>query len=495
MPDYDRTLIAPDRAAVERALGEAVAAANGRARTQTLAGAPPEGALRAAEAAGPAEGWWQWNGGTGRGRAWVSLSLAAVAWWSDRAGRRHVRVLGRRGKFSRPQLNHLLDPDREGWPALALVYPHAGFLAERGGRRSFVAVCGCGAFGPPEGLAWMCDCCGPCHDRREEGGQPVRLWPAGASTTLPGAPIPLPWAHFLAFSPDGRTLAASTGRGTVRLSDARIGETRLTLTQGVERIDQVTEAITCVAFAPDGRGLVTGSRHGHVTRWDTETGHPEALLHRRGWVHAVAVSPDGALLAVADAVSGISGWDLPALAPRPLAPPALRPPLIKRLAFSPDGRVLAAGHWDGAVRLWDVAGRAAAATLAGPRSEIHGLSYSADGRTLAVGYRRAITMRGWGPAHPVLLWDTAREVVRLAVAGAQPTCAAALTPDGRWLLTGGEDRRLRVWDAQTGEEALAVLWHRGMVCAVALSPDGRLAASCGQDGTVRLWPWEALRPG
>jgi hypothetical protein len=497
MPDYDRTLIAPNRAALVRALGEAVAAANGRARTQTLAGRRPEGALRAAEADGPAEGWWQWNGGTGRGRAWVPLSLAAVAWWSDRAGRRHVRVVGRRGKFSRPQLNHLLDPEREGWPALALVYPDAGFLAERGGRWSLVAVCACGAFGPPERLAWMGDCCGPCHDRREEGAAPVRAWPAGGSATLRGAAVPLVWPHFLAFSPDGRTLAASTGRGTVRLWDVQTGEARLTLTEASDRGGQVSQAITCLAFTPDGRGVLTGSRHGQVTRWDTATGQRQPLLGLRGWVHAVAVSPDGALLAAADAVTGISGWDLPTLAPRALVPQTRgdNPHGAERLAFSPDGATLAAGYWDGEVRLWDVASRAARPGLRGPHTEVHSLSFSADGRTLAVGLRREVTMRGWGPPHPVLLWDTARGVVRRAVGGSQPTCAAALTPDGCWLLTGDEVRRLRVWDTKTGEEALAVLWHRSPVCALALSPDGRTVASCGQDGTVRLWPREALRPG
>jgi hypothetical protein len=496
MPDYDRTLIAPGREELERALREAVAAANRRARTQTLAGEPPEGALRAAEAGGPAEGWWQWNGGAGRGRAWQPLSLVGIAWWTDRLGRRHVRVLGRRRKFSRPELNHLLDPEAEGWPALAGVYPDAGFLAERGGQRSLVAVCACGAFGPPPRLGWMGDCCGPCHDRREEGGEPARTCPAGRRATLRGGATPLISPHFLAFSPDAHTLAVSTGGGTVRLWDVRTGEARLTLTEVSERAGQVAEAITCLAFAPDGRHLWTGSRRGQVTRWDTGTGRRELLVQRRGWVHAVAVSPDGALLAVADAVTGISCWELPGCAPRPpLSQPRRgNPQGVERLAFSPDGAALAAGYWDGEVRLWDVTGGAERPGLRGPSTHVHSLSFSADGRTLAVGFRREVTMRGWGPPHPALLWDTARGSVRLAVAGDQPTLAAALTPDGRWLLTGDEGRRLRVWDARTGAEALAVLWHRAMVCAVALAPGGRTVATCGLDGTARLWPWEALRP-
>jgi hypothetical protein len=495
MARYDCTLIAPDKTRLERALAEAVAAANGRAQAQTLSGPPPEGALRAAEADGPAEGWWQWNGGEGRGRAWESLSLAAVAWWTDRAGRRHVRVVGGRRRFSRPQLNHLFDPQREGWPALALVYPDVGFLAERGGRRSLVAVCACGAFGPPERLGWMGDCCGPCHDRREEGATPAPVWPAGRGATLPGARPEGGWSPFLAFSPDGQRLAASTGGGAVRLWDVRTGKARLTLSGPADGGGQVAEALTCFAFTPDGRGLLSASLHGQVARRDTETGQGQALLRVGGWVHALAVSPGGALLAVSDPASGITGWDLPGCAPRPLAPPAIRPPLVRRLAFSPDGRALAAGYFDGSVRLWDVAGRAAPASLRGPHSEIHSLSYSADGRTLAVGYRPEFTMRGWGQPHPVLLWDTAREIIRLAVAGAQPTNSAALTPDGRWLLTGDDGHRLRVWDTRTGEEALAALWHRSAIGPLAVSPDGQTVASCDQEGTVRLWPWEALRPG
>ena len=63
----------------------------------------------------------------------------------------------------------------------------------------------------------------------------------------------------------------------------------------------------------------------------------------------------------------------------------------------------------------------------------------------------------------------------------------AMAPDGSWLVTGGQDGRVRVWDVATGQERAALQGHTAWVSAVAVAPDGSWLASCGLDETVRIW--------
>src|SRR6266545_3453171 len=65
--------------------------------------------------------------------------------------------------------------------------------------------------------------------------------------------------------------------------------------------------------------------------------------------------------------------------------------------------------------------------------------------------------------------------------------ALLFTPDGKTLISGSEDKTIRLWDTATGKQRATLKGHTRSVNSVAFSPDGKTLASCGVDGTIRLW--------
>ena len=150
---------------------------------------------------------------------------------------------------------------------------------------------------------------------------------------------------------------------------------------------------------------------------------------------------------------------------------------VQSLAVDPRGLTLASAS-DGSVRLWDTATGSLRAALDGHGGPVRAVAISPDGTYLASA----------GDDGSVRLWDTATGSLRAALDGhGGPVRAVAISPDGTYLASAGDDGSVRLWDTATGSLRAALDGHGGPVRAVAISPDGTYLASAGDDGSVRLW--------
>ena len=224
----------------------------------------------------------------------------------------------------------------------------------------------------------------------------VRLWDVGTRTELTTLKGHAGEVRCAAFSPVGGTFASGSDDRTIRLWDAETRKLLATLKGHESRV-------RCIAFSPDGRSLAAGGV-GFVRIWDVEKRRGASLPGRRIWATALAFSPDGKLLASA-AFGSVRLWD--AKTRRYITTFTSRSGAfdwrrrgrdtwgMAAVAFSPDGRLLAAPGNDNAIRVWDVGARKELARLRGHRRTVSSLAFSPDGSQLASGSTDG-TVRIWG---------------------------------------------------------------------------------------------------
>jgi WD40 repeat protein/Flp pilus assembly protein TadD len=291
----------------------------------------------------------------------------------------------------------------------------------------------------------------------------------------------------VAFSPDGWRLASISRSGTVKLWDANTTHESYSL-QGH------TGPLTCVAFSPDGKVLASGSQDQSVKVWDASTGCiVQSLGPQPAWVTALAFSPDSTRLAVGGDKHFVKVWDLAkgrevaTLTGRKVEArlPGTIPDRINGVAFSPDGKRLAAASGDSAVHVWELSNFNEILTLEGHYAGAYGPAFSPDGKYLAA----AGCENEFQVIHFVVrLWDlsTGKQVLATKRHADSIECVA-FSPDGRFIASGSDDRTIKLWDAETGREVQTLRGHSAYVRGLAFAKGGERLASAAGDGTVKLW--------
>jgi WD40 repeat protein/DNA-binding SARP family transcriptional activator len=326
------------------------------------------------------------------------------------------------------------------------------------------------------------------------------------------------------FNRDGNVLATTSDDGSVDVWDVPTAGLRETFTgHSGAAVDPV--------FSPDGRTLYTASHDGSVIAWDVggerRLGRPfrfDPVAHGGQGPHpptqhaagAVSVSPDSSLFATSPGPNRVTLWRAQNL----VAIAELRGPCggVQSIAFSHDGRLVAATGDGKDTVVWNLGTRKIVRLLGPNKGGSAGVNFSPDDRTVGTASEGAVWLydlrsgratgkliakgteqdldfsadgkrvAAAGLGGTISVWNLRSRTLERTIPHGDLIAAIRFSPDGTQIATGDLKGNTDLWDASTGRRVGRELaGQNGIVLSVTYSPDGKEVMTTSGDGKFRLW--------
>jgi len=291
---------------------------------------------------------------------------------------------------------------------------------------------------------------------------------------------PLGSIFSIAYSPDGRFVAAGDANGEIH----------------IWQIEDYQKVATCggdggliwaIAFSPNSKTLASGSDDYQIRLWDVETGEcKQELKGHSGAIRSVAFNSNGNILASGSTDCQIRLWDSRTGECLSILIGHLN--AVWTVAFHPnDDSILASGGVDKTVRLWKIItnDQYEQKTIYEHKKSVCSVTFSPNGYFIASS----------GHDKAVILWNLIKGEFEKILEEKQShkdwVWAISFSPDSKVLASAGEDQTIKLWNIETGKCIDTVTEHNHAVRGIAFSPtDGKMIVSGSYDQTVKLFEWD-----
>jgi eukaryotic-like serine/threonine-protein kinase len=291
----------------------------------------------------------------------------------------------------------------------------------------------------------------------------------------------------LAFRPDAEKIVLGTNHGDVLvLSSLLIGVPlkihEVSLAPAMQRKKY---CVFSVAYSSDGKKIAAGIGNQFIRLWNGDTGELlQSIDSQNERVYSVAISPNDQVLYSGGGDGSIGVWD--SGSGKELLSLTGHEKSVVSIAVSPDGKKIVSGSEDKTLRIWGAESGELIDTLSGHDGTVLSVAFSPRGETIASG----------SEDRTVRVWETGSGELLFTLEGHnKKVTSLAFSPDGERIISGSEDKTVRIWDVASGKPLLILPTRAENELSVAISPDGGRIASYGlTEGGIAVEIWETTDP-